>query len=409
MAAPTPTPGKPRLANILSSASRDAAYARLADGPPVVRGSYLDGSDVWLVTGYDEIVTVLNDPRISNDLSGHSGLNLAFTSLPEDLRPYLTSTLAAYDPPDHTRLRRVVSNAFTNRRINGLRPRIEEITADLLHGLTERARRDGSADLVEHFAHQLPIRVIGELLGVPAEDQRHWRDLAEGLTAPDRERVISNARGLVDYVSGLIAARSTAAEPGDDLLSALLNVQQEDGDRLNEQELVSLALSILLAGHRTTAALLRSAAVLLLSSPERCAVIRGSAEHAASAVEEVLRRYGPAEIGTLRICREPVRLGDVLLSRGDLVQVVLAGGNRDPRRFSDPEALDLTRRRNPHLGFGHGIHYCLGAALARAVGDIAFTRLARCADVLRLAPPADAHAALLDAGSAPLPVRHADF
>lgn len=360
---------------------------------------------VWLVTGYDEIVAVLTDPRFSNDLSD-SGLTGAFMSLPEDLRPYFTATLAAYDPPDHTRLRKVVSREFTTRRVLRFRPRIEAITGELLDDLARLADIDGLVDLVEHFAHQLPIRVIGELLGVPAGDQHRWRSLAEGLTAGDPGRGVTSARGLVDYMSQLVTTRRKA-EDGDDLLSRLIHVQEEDGDRLSDEELVALSLSILLAGHRTTAALIRTGALLLLSAPERFEALRNAPERIAAAVEEILRRYGPAEIGTLRVCREPVRLGGVLIPRGALVQVVFASANRDPRRFSGAEELDLTRADNAHLGFGHGIHYCLGAALARAVGEIAFGRLVGMTPRLCLATPAEELSLTpgLSPGEKALPVR----
>jgi cytochrome P450 len=397
-------PVEPRLGEILSSAGRDSVYSDLLSGPPVVPGRYLDGTLIWLVTGYDEIVRVLTDPRFSNDLSRQDRLDIPGRRLPEDLRPTLTSMLAGYDPPDHTRLRRLLSHAFTVRRVQQLRPRIELIVDGLLADLVLHLGADGTVDLMEHFAHQLPIRVIGELLGVPSVDQRRWRSWAAGLTSADPVRMTTDARGLVGYMTELIAARAADGQKTDDLLGALVQAREADGDRLSEPELVSTSLSILIAGHRTTAALVRTAAWLVLAEPTRFAVLRKDPARIPVVVEEILRRHGPAEIGAPRFAREPVQLAGVTIAAGDPVQVILASGNRDPRRFAEPDTLNLTRTDNAHLAFGHGVHYCLGASLARVMAELALAGLLRASP--DLTPTADMPPLIIaDLHSATLPVR----
>ncbi len=374
----SPTDAEPRLGEILASADRDTRYGELAARTPVTRGRYAGDVEVWLITGHDEIVTVLNDVRFSSDLTGQDRIPLPGAGLPDDLRTALTSTLAAYDPPDHTRLRRLVSHAFTARRVQRLRPRVEHIVDALLADLPAHADAAGTVDLMEHFAHQLPVLVIGELLGLPPEDQQQWRTSAEGLTSGDPDRVTTDARNLIAYMRKAIAERRDPQYAADDLLTALVRAR-DAGDRLTEDELVSTALGILLAGHRTTALLVRTMAVLVLTG-----ALRPGAAGIPDLVEETLRRHGPAEIGTLRFAREPVELAGATIERGDLVQVVLASGNRDRRRFTDPDAIDPARPDKAHLAFGHGIHYCLGAALARTMAEVALAALFRVAPRLTL-------------------------
>jgi cytochrome P450 len=349
------------IAGLLTASDRDTFLTGLAENGPVGRGTYVDGTPIWLVTGHPESVTVLTDPRFSSDVTKQAKIDLAASAgLPDDVAPYLLHTLGVYDPPDHTRLRRLVSREFTARRVERLRPRIEEITAELLSGLPEEF------DLIERFAYPLPIQVICELLGVPAADRDTWRAWAAGLGAPDLDRIASGARGLVGYTRELIAAKRAA--PADDLLSGLVRVRDDDGDRLSDEELISVSISLLIAGHETTVGLISQSAWLLLTRSLKLTDV-------AAAVEEFLRYGGPAEIAVMRYTLEPVELGGVTIPEGEAVQVVYAAANRDARRFERPGLLDLHRPDNAHLGFGHGIHYCLGAALARAEAQIALTGL----------------------------------
>ncbi|TDE36168.1 cytochrome P450 [Nonomuraea mesophila] len=349
------------IAGLLTAPDRDAFLAGLAGQGPVCRGTYIDGSPVWLVTGYPESVAVLTDPRFSSDVTRQSTIDLAAVAgLPGDVAPYLLRTLGANDPPDHTRLRRLVSREFTARRVESLRPRIQEIVDALVSGLPEEF------DLIERFAYPLPVQVICELLGVPAADRGTWRSWAADLTAPDLEKVAAGARGLVGYMSRLIVAKR--ADPGDDLLSGLIRVQEADGDRLADEELISMSISILMAGHETTVGLISQSVWLLLTR-------RLDPGDISDAVEEFLRFTGSAEIAVLRYTLEPVEIGGVTIPQGEAVQVVYAAANRDPRRFDQPGRLDLRRADNAHLAFGHGIHYCLGAALARCETQIALATL----------------------------------
>ncbi|WP_063780804.1 cytochrome P450 family protein [Nonomuraea sp. SBT364] len=377
------TTTEPEILGLMTAADRDAFLTGLAEGGPVRRGRYLDGTPIWLVTGYDESVTALTDPRFSSDVARQSKLDVAAAAgLPDDVVPYLLRTLGAYDPPDHTRLRRLVSREFTARRVERLRPRVQEITDALLDGLP------GEFDLIERFAYPLPIQVICELLGVPAHDRDTWRTWAADLTAPAPDRIASGARGLVAYMTELVGAKRVSG--ADDLLSALVRVQEDDGDRLADEELIALAISMLIAGHETTVALISQSVRILLTRPDLTARLRADPDAVPAAVEEFLRVTGPAEIAVMRYTLEPVELGGVSIAAGEAVQVVYAAANRDPRRFDRPALLDAGRADNAHLGFGHGIHYCLGAALARAETQIALrTLLARFPGLALAVPPSE--------------------
>jgi cytochrome P450 len=297
------------IVELCTARDRDAFLSGLAKHGPVSHGRYVDGTPIWLVTGYPESVAVLTGARFSSDVAKQSAIDVAAAAgLPPDVAPYLMHTLGAYDPPDHTRLRRLVSREFTARRVEGLRPRIEEIVGDLLAGLP------AEADLIEDFAYPLPIQVICELLGVPDADRAGWRRWAADLSAPDLERVATGARGLVGYMAELIERKRGAA--GDDLLSALTAVRDDDGDRLGDEELIAMAISILIAGHETTVGLISQSVWLLLTRPDLLAELRAEPERIPAAVEEFLRYTGPAEIAVMRYTLEPVELGGVTIRRG---------------------------------------------------------------------------------------------
>lgn len=357
------------LVGLLTTPDRASFYAELAAAGPVSRGHYFNGSPVWLVTGYEESLAVLKDHRrFSNDIIGRrSTVDVAAVGgLPEDVQPYLMHTLGAYDPPEHSRLRKLVSRGFTMNRVEAMRPRIQEIVDDLLDGWVG----DPVVDAIERLAYPLPIRVICELLGVPEADIERWRTWAVGIVAPDLEQIAAATRGLVGYMRELIARKRT--EPGTDVLSALIIAHEEDDDRLSEEELISLAITILLAGHETTVSLIGNGLLMLLEHPDQRHRIQADLDLVPAAVEEMLRMAGPAEIAPMRFARETVRLGGATILEDDAVQIVYAAANRDPRRFGQPDLVQLDRADNPHLGFGQGIHYCLGAALARVEADLVF-------------------------------------
>jgi cytochrome P450 len=345
-------------------------YTRLRDLSPIVR----DKDGALVVTGYDECSTVLRDPRFAKEPSKMAEL----MGLPDwrehvSLR-YLFTSMLMLDPPDHTRLRRLVSSAFTARRVQALRPAIAQMVDDLLDGL------GGEADFVGDFAFPLPVNVIGELLGVPKPDRPQFQALAREanqvleikITPEALSRADSAVATMVDYWTGLIEQRRR--DPGSDLLSALIGVE-EAGDQLGTEELIGIAYQVLVAGFETTTNLLANGLFALLEHPDELSRLKEHPELAHAAVEELLRFDSPTQLASARMVVEPVELAGVSVSAGEVVMAFLGAGNRDPKRFADPDRLDLQRPDNAPLSFGGGIHYCLGAPLARLEAQIAFPAL----------------------------------
>jgi cytochrome P450 len=346
------------------------AYERWRHAGPV-RQVLAPAGRVWLVTRYEDAKQALSDPRLSKQIFGGAG-------------DALSQHMLGADPPDHTRLRRLVSAAFTSRRIESLRPRIEQITDELLDELTGKDQ----VDLIDAFAFPLPIQVICELLGVPADDRdafRTWSNVIVG-GAAYRNDVPAAMTALLGYIRALIAERR--AQPGDDLLSGLIQVRDE-ADRLSEDELSSMVFLLLIAGHETTVNLIGNGTFLLLREPARWERLRDDPALLPSAIEEFLRFDGPVAVSTERLTTEPVTFGDTTIPAGEIVLVGLHSANRDEARFPGAGELRLDREQNSHLGFGHGIHYCLGAPLARLEAQIAFTKLLERCPGMRLAVPAE--------------------
>ncbi|MFF1923767.1 cytochrome P450 [Streptomyces sp. NPDC058221] len=354
------------------------AYARLRDAAPVQRvrtGS--DGLHSYLVTGYAEARAAFTDPRLSKDTARF------FAGRPSgrELHPAVSQTMLASDPPRHTRLRRLVTKAFTRGSVERLRPYIQEVTDGLLDGWAP----GGEADLVEDLAAPLPVTVICQLLGVPEADRaavRGWSDDLFASGEPARTDAASHA--LAGYLAWLVAAKRST--PDGSLLHDL--VRARDGeDRLTEDELLSLAVLLLVAGHETTTHFIGNAALALLQDPGSLARLLDEPEAFAGALDELLRFDSPVGIATFRYSTEALTLGGTPIPAGVPVLISPGAANRDPVRFAGPDGLDLGRDAGAHLAFGHGIHRCLGAPLARAEGEIAlrtlFTRFPR----LRLAAP----------------------
>jgi cytochrome P450 len=327
----------------------------------------------WVLTRYDDVVAALRDPRLAKEAI--AAFVAARFGAPI---PALGLSMLDRDPPDHTRLRSLVSKAFTPRVVEGLRPRIQQIVDGLLAGVAEA----GSMDLVEEFAYPLPVIVICEMLGVPVADQERFKawslDIARSLDTimlpPDSDvgrRGVSARHGLADYFRELIAERRT--KPRADMLSALI-AAEEAGDKLNENELLATCILLLVAGHETTVNLLSNGTLALLRNPDQLRRLRENPALIGTAVEELLRYDGPVQ-RTARIPSEDMTIAGRKIAAGEMVMPFLGAADRDPAQFPEPDRLDIGRRDNRHIAFGLGIHFCLGAPLARIEGQIAINAL----------------------------------
>ncbi|MFI9028459.1 cytochrome P450 [Streptomyces sp. NPDC053560] len=379
-------------------------YAALRDRGPVHRVRLSDGQEVWLVVGHDEARAALMDPRLRKDWSAHPQWQ------PAEGTGQLLANMLQSDPPRHTRLRRLVTRAFTPGAVDALRPAVQQITDGLIDSMLEKAAPDGRADLVEALAYPLPMTVICELLGVPDLDRerfRRWSDAfvtANGPSGRDDEENIEAE--LARYMGQLVQEKRRS--PGPDLFSTLIRTTDEDGDRLSGDELVGMAFLLLVAGHETTVGLIANGTLALLRHPDQLAALRADFGLLDNAVEEMLRYDGPVETSTWRYTGEPVEIGGTLLPAGDTVIVGLSSAARDAARFETADSFDITRDTRGHLAFGHGIHYCLGAPLARMEGRIAIrTLLERCPDLALDADPATLtwRPGILMRGPVRLPVR----
>ncbi|MEU6272051.1 cytochrome P450 [Streptomyces populi] len=344
-----------------------AVYAEFRRAGPVHRITGTDGLPAWLVTGYDDVRAALTDPRLSLDKRNVTPGGYRGMALP----PALDANLLNMDPPDHTRIRRLVSRAFTPRRIERLREPVRRTADELLDVIAA----DERADLIASYAAPLPITVICDLLGVAPADRLDFRSWTDALMAPDptRPSLAREAIGnMLSFLTRLIAGKRTA--PADDLLSAMIAVRDEE-DRLNEDELTSLAFLVLFAGYENTVHLIGNAVLALLRHPEQAAESRADPTRLSAVVEESARYDGPMPLAIRRFPTEDVSIGGVGIPAGETVLLSLAAAHRDPRRFSDPDRFDIHRDATGHLALGHGIHYCLGAPLARMETEIALSAL----------------------------------
>ncbi|MET7776633.1 cytochrome P450 [Streptomyces mirabilis] len=344
-----------------------AVYDRLRDTAPVHRVAGTDGNPAWLVTRYEDVREALANPLLSMDKKHALPGSYQGLSLP----PALDANLLNMEAPDHTRIRRLVVRAFTSRRIEQLRTPVRETADRLLDALGPH----GSADLMTAYAAPLPITVICDLLGIPGEYRRDFRAWTDVLVAPDPTRpgaAKEAVAAMLGFLTQLLADKRK--KPADDLLSDLIAVRDE-GDRLTEDELMSLAFLILFAGYENTVQLIGNAILGLLTHPDQLAALRANPERFPNAVEEFARHEGPALLAIRRFPVEDVTIGAVTVPAGETVLLSLAAANRDPARFPDPERLDLSREASGHLALGRGIHYCVGAPLARLETEIAVTAL----------------------------------
>jgi cytochrome P450 len=336
-----------------------------------------DGPGVWLLTRYRDVHFVLKDPRFSADRMRAPLVRENIDRLPPFIRQSAQGlrSLLIMDPPDHTRVRKLVNRAFTPKRIGELRVRIEDIVNERLDAIAA----SGQTDLIHDFAEPLPAIVIAELLGVPAEDHRQFREwssqLIAAIAAPSAEarQRASAAAGmkLLDYLAATIAARRR--QPRDDLISAMIHAQEET-DALSDEELLATCNLLLLAGHETTTNLIGNGILALLREPDQLERLRGEPGLLPTAIEELLRFDGPVQ-ATVRVATEDVEIDGHIVPQGALVLVSLGAANHDPDVFDTPDRIDIARDPNPHLSFGFGTHFCMGAPLARLEAEVAFGAL----------------------------------
>jgi cytochrome P450 len=364
-------------------------FAAVLERGPVHPVTLADGHDAWLVVGYDEARVALNDGRLSKDM--HAALATGGGVVAEGLPgPSFARHMLSVDPPDHTRLRRLVSAAFTPRRVEELRPHVQAIVDDLLDAVAASGP-EATVDLVAAFAFPLPFTVICELLGVPEPDRAA---LGHGLTSmlvptstPEEYAAAKEASdSVVAMLEALVEAKQV--DPGSDLVSGLISARDGD-ERLSTQELLSTIFQLIVAGHDTTASFIGNSVVALLGHPDQLEQLRKDDTLLAAALEELLRYDAPVPHSTFRYAVEPLELGGVTIPAGAQVIISLAAADRDRSRYTDPDGLDLGRAESRHLAFGHGIHHCLGAPLARMEGQLAIGSLLRRFPSLRLAVATD--------------------
>lgn len=357
------------------------------------------GRENHFVTQYEDVATTLADDRFSVDPKAAMTPE-QIAKLPpvsEDMRPF-TRSLLGVDPPDHTRLRKLVQPSFTARAMESLKPRVQQIADELLdkadRAAAERGERapDRRMDLVESFAYPLPVTVISDMLGIPKEDRprvQQWTEkLFQGNRMQNRGFDDATRKAFVGYLRELFDAKRKS--PTDDLISQMVQAQ-EDGDKLDGDELLSMVFILFIAGHVTTVNLIASGTVALLTNPDQLAKLKADpAGMARGVVEETLRYWSPVDFISRRIAKEDLEVHGTPIAKGEYTMFGLASANRDPARFPNPDAFDISRPdADRHVAFGKGIHVCLGAPLARVEGQIAFETLIRRYPDLRLAVPGE--------------------
>jgi cytochrome P450 len=351
----------------------------VSGGRPVFRAELPDGRIVWLVSGYENVRQMIIDQRFSRALAVAPG------RAQPGFEMSAAGSINGMDPPEHTRLRKLVASAFTARRVEALRPRVTSIVNELIDAM---AGRPQPADLVAGFSLPLPAQVICEMLGVPVEDlgQFHaWSDTIIGDWQRDPDEIMTALAELYGYFGALIEIKR--ARPADDLMSALIAARDED-DRLSEQELTVMCCTLLIGGHETTANQINLSLLLLFDHPGEVAKLRADPGLIPAAVEELLRCSRLGGLPPARVTTEDVQLGGVTIPAGEQVMPLYSTANRDPSAFSDPDRFDVTRDAASHLAFGAGVHHCLGAQLARVELQEAFRGLIGRLPGLRLAVPA---------------------
>jgi cytochrome P450 len=349
-------------------------FAQVRELAPVHKARLADGHEAWLIMRYADAKQALNDPRFSKDMNkAMAEGEVVAEGLPGAA---LAQHVLTMDPPEHTRLRKLVAQAFTPARVELLRPRVQELVDELCDGLAKDGP-DAAVDLVSRFAFPLPYTVICELLGIPESDRSALGDAFVALFLPGTPEgppaaAVAGSRHIIDYLNHITAYKRE--HPANDLITAL-GEARDGSTQLTQRELCSTLFQLFVAGHDTTASLIGNGMAALLTHPEQLAALRADLSLVTRAVEEFLRYDAPVPHSTFRYAAVDTDIGGVTIPAGDQVLISIASANRDPERFADAEALDIGRTENRHVAFGHGIHFCLGAPLGRMEGQIAFTTL----------------------------------
>lgn len=350
------------------------AFERMRENGPVVPLQKILGRQMWMVTRYEEAVSVLKDQRFSVNWRQMFSTPLGRIArwMAGSPRFDLSQSMVGMDEPDHTRLRTLVSKAFTPRFIDNLRPRIQHIADELI----DRVQSHGRMDLVNDFAYPLPINVISEMLGIPEESRdqiKIWSQAIAGANMPKRNRRLMNQMdNFANFAQQLVIEKRRNLQ--DDLIGQLVRIE-ESGDRLSEEELISMIMLLIFAGHETTSNMISLGMLALFDHPDQLARLKADISLIPKAVEEMLRFSGPVTSPAPRFALEDVEVGGQRIRKGEILFVALTFANRDQQQFIEADTMDIARTANRHIAFGQGIHYCLGAALARLEGEIAFTTL----------------------------------
>src|SRR5262245_16528812 len=359
----------PNLASRQFKANPYPFYTRLRAEAPFYRTTLPDRQVAWLVSRYEDVLMVLKDERFAKDrfniITPEQRAKMPW--MPGLLKP-LAHNMLDQDGANHTRLRTLVHKAFTPRLIERLRERIQAVCDELLNAAQPNRR----IDLIREYALPVPVTIISELLGVPPQDRHKFQAWSKRIVSSSSSGDLLLALPaiwlFIRYLRRLFQLRR--ADPQDDLITALVQAE-EAGDALSEDELLGMVFLLLVAGHETTVNLIGSGTLALLQHPEQLDLLRRNPTLIKPAIEELLRYTSPVDIATERFAREDITIGEVTIPRGEQVLAVLGSANRDEQQFTNPDTLDITREPNKHLAFGHGIHFCLGAPLARLEGQVA--------------------------------------